>query len=77
MDKTFIKQMALAASLQTGAFLLNMPTVERRGQTAEHDRDAAKTLPGQTSIPNNGRPVGIGYSAKGRSQPGQDHREDE
>jgi hypothetical protein len=54
MDKTLIKPMALAASVLTGALLLGVQTAsaqnDKPGTTATRP---AKTLPDQTSVPNN------------------------
>jgi hypothetical protein len=59
MDRTLIKQMALAASLLTGAFLLNMPTASAEDSTPPSTTATrpAKTLPEQTSIPNTAPPA--------------------
>jgi hypothetical protein len=59
MDRTLIKQMALVASLLTGAFLLNMPTVSAEDKTPPSTTATrpAKTLPEQTSIPSNAPPA--------------------
>lgn len=59
MDKTLIKHMALAASLLTGAFLLNMTTASAEDNTPPSTTATrpAKTLPEQTSIPNNAPPA--------------------
>jgi hypothetical protein len=75
MDRTLIKHMALAALLLTGAFL-KIPTAsaEDNAPPSTTATRPAKTLPEQTSIPNNA-PPGVGYSNDGRSQPGQDHQE--
>ena len=54
MDKTLIKSMALAASLLTGGLLLGIQTAS--AQNDKPDTTAtrpAKTLPDQTSVPNN------------------------
>jgi hypothetical protein len=54
MDKMLIKPMALAASVLTGALLLGVQTAsaqnDKPGTTATRP---AKTLPDQTSVPNN------------------------
>jgi hypothetical protein len=58
MDKMLINSKALAASLLTGAFLLAAHTASAEDNTPNTTATRpAKTLPEQTSVPNNAPPA--------------------